>query len=543
MKSFFSKSKPSKKNLKSRTLPSRKTASTVLAEKPDAIEVIDKSKIITEFEKLKVSQQNWLKISTPEFKNPSKFPTIALPDYKSKKIRITTDNFRINELFDAKKPGPDMPPEELYFWFRISDKNIYYSSSKGSLNVMGSIPLKKLVGVNIERRPNSTCFEVADSDNNKWKLCAETKVIRHAWVCYIKGLLGIDDQACKSLPPSEDQVVVEDQQVTDPVILIPLKSMDCNEGWNYSEKGAGWNCKCSEGNTQSPIDIDTNKIYRSSIKPVFKYDKVDVENEERNIEYKHGAIRIEAPFGKTVTLDGNIYKATEIVFHTPSQHKIDGRHFDMEMEIIHVGESADVIANHLILSIMFEAKPGVYNKFFDEIDFFNLPNPMFKKRKLDKDFNINKIFYSITDTDYPSWKNFSFFTYEGSLTSPPCSEKTIYYVKREPIPLGNTTLQLFREAIKVPDTMDEDGNVVLNTAEAMNIREVQPLNGRRVYSYEYSEQNVLSDAVKESKPPAGHYEKVSKKMIHYFHVNTDKPSGLPGSFVISEALQAIMRRF
>jgi hypothetical protein len=32
----------------------------------------------------------------------------------------------------------------------------------------------------------------------------------------------------------------------------------------------------------------------------------------------------------------------------------------------------------------------------------------------------------------------------------------------------------------------------------------------------------------------GHYEKVDKNVQKYFYVESDKPSGLPNSFVISE---------
>lgn len=506
------------------------------------LEIIDKSKIITEAEKLAVSLENWLQVSSPEFRNSEKFPAITLPDYSVKNMQINDSNFRINESFDASKTGSDYPPSELYFYFRISDKNIYYTESKTSLVILGNITLKRVVGVTPENKPNSTCFEIGDQDNNQWKLCAEDKIIRQKWICYIEKLLGVENEDCKDPESvSDSNVIVQDEQVTDPVILIPLPSKTCNDSWNYKTKGNDWECDCSEGKTQSPIDIQSNSVVRSPVKPVFKYREIEynestAEANPIKFEYKDNSIKIvyEQGFGKVVTLDGNVYSAQEVIFHTPSQHRIDGKDYPMEMEIVHVGESSGSVAQNLVLSILFEAKAGVYNKFLDEIDLFNLPNPMYAKRTIKNNINLNSILYSIDSNEFPIWKPFSMYTYEGSLTAPPCTEKTIYYVKSKPIQLGNTTLQLFREAIKVPDLMDEQGNVIINSAEPTNNREVQPLNGRKVYLFNYVEESVFNSDDTPRKTQSGHYEKVTQKMTNYYHVSSNKPSGLPGSFVVSE---------
>jgi len=236
--------------------------------------------------------------------------------------------------------------------------------------------------------------------------------------------------------------------------------------------------------------------------------------------------------GKVITLDGAVYNAVEIVFHTPSQHQIDGRQYDLEVEIIHTGQTKEVIAQYLIVSILFESKAGVYNKFFDDIDFFNLPNPLSAERDLKNNFQLPHLLYDLDSDEFPSWKPFSFFTYEGSLTAPPCTERTIHYVKASTIPLGNTTIQLFKEAIKVPDLIDASGNITINNTDPQNFRELQPLNGRRVYYYDYVMQNILNP-IKKPAPLEGHYERVAQKMTNYFKVSTNMPSGLPGAFVVS----------
>jgi hypothetical protein len=39
----------------------------------------------------------------------------------------------------------------------------------------------------------------------------------------------------------------------------------------------------------------------------------------------------------------------------------------------------------------------------------------------------------------------------------------------------------------------------------------------------------------EKKEPIGHYEKITTKETKYFFVSDDKPSGIPGAFVVSES--------
>jgi carbonic anhydrase len=138
--------------------------------------------------------------------------------------------------------------------------------------------------------------------------------------------------------------------------------------------------------------------------------------ENRNIQLKldDGALRIKhIKFGKVVTVDGAVYHAQEIVIHTPSEHKINGKLYDMEVQIIHYGQSKGDIAKQLSLSFLFEKRAGVYNKFLDDLDFFNLPSPINPRIDLVKDIFIPKILYEASNNEIPVMKPFSFYTYQG----------------------------------------------------------------------------------------------------------------------------------
>ena len=130
-------------------------------------------------------------------------------------------------------------------------------------------------------------------------------------------------------------------------------------------------------------------------------------------------------------------------------------------------------------------------------------------------------------------KPFSFYTYQGSLTFPPCTERTIMYVTSKPIQLGTTAIQLFQEALRVPDMMNQNGDVIVSNWIPISNRNTQPINGRPIFHYDH-EKYCGPDPTPPPEKPVGHYEKIIKKFTNYFYVNGEKPSGLPGAFVVSE---------
>jgi len=115
--------------------------------------------------------------------------------------------------------------------------------------------------------------------------------------------------------------------------------------------------------------------------------------------------------GKATTIDGAVYIAEEIVFHTPAEHTINGKVYDMEVQIVHYGVTKGDIAKQLILSFLIEKKAGVYNQFFDDLDVFNLPDSINKKKNLMNNLFIPKLFFRSDKGDMPMMKPFSFYTY------------------------------------------------------------------------------------------------------------------------------------
>jgi carbonic anhydrase len=494
----------------------------------------------------KILLQNWFVIRSPTFGNNKKFPEIELPDGQQK-VEYLKDFSRINPQYI--KGGKI--PSQLHFWFRLTPFFMYYTYNKQDLTLAGSFNVRKNIA-DLRWLPGSpTCMQIFDKNENVWNICEDSVKTLTLWFCKLLKMSGLQkEEVCDPknyLGMSPGKILIK--TVTQPLIIIPMPSKYCNSNWSYAKHGADWECTCKEGKEQSPIDLPPpKKAVENEIKPLFEYEFIDsvmtedygpgnLKSGEKNVvKYEAQTLRIKHPnFGKIVTLDGTVYIAQEIVFHTPSEHKVDGGVYDMEMQIIHNGKSVGDTLKKVILSFLFRAKPGVFNKFIDKLNFFDLPNPIEKYREIDQTLYIPHILLNSDDEDLSIMVPFSFYTYQGSLTTPPCNESVIHYIASKPIELSNTALELFKEALRNPDRVDHRGNIVSSTSFMDNNRLTQPLNGRTIFHYDHTKYNCPDFRRKApTNNLGGHYEKRVKSTAEYFFVNGMSPSGVPNAYVVPE---------
>lgn len=504
--------------------------------------------------------EGWFAISSPAFKNKNKFPDVKLANGTVISISVDNHNNRINTAFDSITE--EKPASNKLFYFRLSGLHVYYSSTKTDYNVLGAINIKE-ISSNIKRSTDSLifdkkqgfCFTIDDTDYTKWRMCSEDKEVVKSWVCKIHSDLGIVDPQCveakdpEVTKQEESEEAASETQGKERIVVVPLPSPQCNENWNYQKNGKDWECDCAELTEQSPINLPRIvDAVPSEVKPFFDYssvikgadfvtvDKVysDAEKGKIVFQLKNNHLRILHPnMGKVVTLDGAVYHAQEIVLHTPSEHTVDGKKYDMEIQIIHFGQSVGDIGKQVILSFLVEKTPGTYNRFIEDLDLFNLPNKLNPNKLIDEIF-IPRIFYDNDESSEAILKPFSFYTYQGSLTFPPCSENTIVYVASKPIKLGTTAIQLFQESLRTPDLMNSNGDVIISDWIPQSNRDIQPTNGRPVFHYDH--QKYLGSDPVPTPPlqPVGHYEKVTKTITEYFKVSGNEPSGLVGSLVVTD---------
>jgi carbonic anhydrase len=494
---------------------------------------------------------DWLFISSDKLKDRYHFPVVTRREGDKEMNDFSIEGQLINKKFnDAKKDGS---LDRRQFFFRARAGYVYYAETKSELNVLGSILMKNVSDAQpLKYAQNITtvshCFNIIDYEEAIWRICALDNETKLKWMCSLEDYTKSDIELECNPDKNTQATAVQTRKVTQPVIVIPIPSKQCNEKWDHKNNGNDWECTCKDGRTQSPIDLPTkDDAVLSGSKPIFQYDYISAKAEESTIDglitqgenikirYDRNAIRIPHPnLGKIIATDGGVFKAEEIVFHTPSEHTINGEQFDMEMQVIHYGTTKGDIAKQVILSFLFKKKPGVYNKFIDKLDFFNLPNSIDNLRDITTDLYIPSVFYNTDDEDNEFLKPFSFYTYDGSLTTPPCTERTTHYVVADPIPLSNTVIQLFKEALKIPDVTYEKGNYYIAN-DMSNSREVQPRNGREVIIYDHIKFNCPEYKPAPKKvEPVGHYEKHDNYVTEYYFVPSTEPSGIPGSLVVTE---------
>ena len=501
------------------------------------------------------SLEEWISISSSTFKSEQIYPPLSISSKRTSKLKVNSSNFLINQFYKKDSKDESLPKEKTSFFARLNPPYLSISSSKNSTILLG-FNIKSLI-TQSSISSSKFCFDAISSDDKEYTLCFNSNKSKFKFVCAINAIIKQSIPECIANATINDTSSSTPETVIDineyePIILIPQQSPYCNADWNYNNKGNDWECICKEGKEQSPIDLDKSGVIESDIAPLFTFNSLNVEDklsvtgqvlEKKYLqfEYQGNALKIFAKnFAKITTMNGAVFEGQEIAFHTPAEHTINGKKFDMEMEITYCVKSVGDIDKLVVLSFLFKKKPRVFNAFHDDLIEFGLPNSVNTKTVIMKNLYIPKIQY---DTEYKGeyvLKPFSFFTYQGSISHPPCTERTIRYVVSDPIPISGITLAQFEEALRIPNMQIEGqegiGGMVINDIDGRieNNRATQPLGERSVFFWDHTKYCDSKQEVHVAPKQEGHFEKISRKATQYYYVNTPEPTGLPGAFVIDE---------
>jgi hypothetical protein len=250
-------------------------------------------------------------------------------------------------------------------------------------------------------------------------------------------------------------------------------------------------------------------------------------------------LKIKGKFGGLVSWNLVKYELHEVQIHSHSEHSINGHFSDIEVQFYYRAITPGHLKKSAAVSILFDIVPGSTNLFFEkDLNILDLPDCTESKKQIINPIDLRHMFMTDESDEY---QGFSYYQYEGSLTSPPCQEETTWYVVSKPLPISYTVVEYLRDVLR-PNSLDIPTgsknclniNVALHEEDENpldNIRKIQDLNGRHVYYYE---NECGLNKKKKVEPQIGHYEKVTQEMTRYYYVNDNKPSGLPNSFVVSE---------
>ncbi len=197
---------------------------------------------------------------------------------------------------------------------------------------------------------------------------------------------------------------------------------------------------CGVGKHQSPIDI-VNPTPAKLPAITFNYQSVSL-----NIHNTGNTIEVAYPKGSWIEVDGTKYHLLQFHFHAPSEHTVAGNPYDMEMHLVHESEDGTLaVIGGLI-------KSGSVNTAFSSF-WHHLPSTDGESKQIESVvLNASDLLPSTTHT----------YRYDGSLTTPPCSEGVKWFVLTTPIEMSQTQIAAFKAIM--------DGNN----------RPVQPLNGREL---------------------------------------------------------------
>lgn len=209
--------------------------------------------------------------------------------------------------------------------------------------------------------------------------------------------------------------------------------------WSHDEQDApgGWGAiedaaqlapfnypygECAIGKHQSPVDLagEVNEKHYDRLNVHYPQDTPDFFNSGHAVQ-----VNTSAGYRGRLTIGNEVYPLTQFHFHAPAEHVIGAKTFDAELHFVHVREDGRIA----VLGVLLEK--GEANPEIDTV-LKNVP-AMADSKNTEKKNAIS--LKSLLPHDR---KNF--YTYAGSLTTPPCSEGVSWFVLAKPITVSTDQL-------------------------------------------------------------------------------------------------------
>ncbi|KAL7115817.1 hypothetical protein ACP275_04G204400 [Erythranthe tilingii] len=210
---------------------------------------------------------------------------------------------------------------------------------------------------------------------------------------------------------------------------------------------------CSAGKMQSPIDLLNRRVeivsHLGRLKRDYKPANATLINRGHDM-----MLRWRDNSAGYIHINGTLYHLNQIHWHSPSEHTINGRRFDMEVHLVH--QSHD--NRTAVVGIMY--KIGRPDSFLSMMS-----------RDLEAISQTSDIERSVGIVDPKLIKIGSrkYYRYIGSLTVPPCTQNILWTIVRKVRTVTREQVRLIRDAVH-----DES---------EVNARPIQPLHDRSIELY------------------------------------------------------------
>jgi len=198
------------------------------------------------------------------------------------------------------------------------------------------------------------------------------------------------------------------------------------------------------GQVQSPVNI-TGAVVDADLAALM----TDYQDNPINLEYDGHGIKFNYDAGSTLNVNGTDYELLQFHFHGLSEHTVGGQQYPLEVHLVHQSAAGDLA----VVGVFFEV--GADNDFLANFE-GNLPDTEGAPYSSANIVNVADVLPA--DTGY--------YTYSGSLTTPPCSEIVTWLVMKSTVEASSNQIQEMQD--------------ILNN----NFRPIQALNGREIREFE-----------------------------------------------------------
>ncbi len=270
-----------------------------------------------------------------------------------------------------------------------------------------------------------------------------------------EGVLKAEHEAVEAAHEAASKVDVQPEVSPAEVVVVSTETIEAVEQSDHASAQAHWGYNggkaapywgtldgayglCASGKEQSPVNVA--KFLQEDVPDImlsYNPSSLAVVNNGHTIQVNYDA-------GSSFQAGGVTYNLLQLHFHTPSEHYLDGAPYPMEMHFVHKADDGTLAVVGVMMKI------GEHNPVIEGV-WQNAPIQAGGSKSIEG--------VKINAADLMP-ASMAYYKYDGSLTTPPCTEGVRWHVMKEPIEISEMQLKAFQALFPV------------------NARPVQPLNDR-----------------------------------------------------------------